>query len=40
MDKIRIFYNKLYLFNSVGLFLRPWKERLNPDKENLTIALV
>ena len=24
----------------VGLFLRPWKERFNPDKENLMIAPV
>ena len=39
-DKTIIFESGTYFYNSVGLFLRPWKERFNPDKENLTIALV
>ena len=39
-DRTRIFESGPYFFNSAGLFLRPWKERFNPDKENLTIALV
>lgn len=38
VDRTRIFDNGLYFFNSAGLYLRPWKERFNPDKENLTIA--
>ena len=37
-DRTRIFENGPYLFNSTGLFLRPWKERFNSDKENLMIA--
>ena len=32
--------NGPYFYNLVGLFLRPWKERFNPDKENLTISPV
>ena len=39
-DIIRIFENGPYFYNLVGIFLRPWKERFNPDKENLMIALV
>ena len=39
-DRTKIFYNRPYFFNSVGLFLRAWKEQFNPDKENLTIAPV
>ena len=39
-DKTKIFENGPYFFNSVGLFLRPWKERFDPNKENLTITPV
>ena len=39
-DRTRIFENGPYLYNSVGIFLRSWKERFNPDKENLMISLV
>ena len=38
-DRTRIFESGPYLYNSAGLFLRPWKERFNADNENLTIAL-
>ena len=34
-DKNRIFERGPYFFNSVGLFLRPWKEKFNPDSEDL-----
>ena len=37
-DRMRILENGPYFYNSMGLFLRPWKERFNPDKENLTIS--
>ena len=37
-DRMKIFENNPYFYNSAGLFLRPWKERFNPDKENLTTA--
>ena len=33
-----IFENGPYFYNAAGIFLRPWKERFNPHKENLTIA--
>ena len=39
-DKTKIFENGPYFFNSAGLFLIPWKERFDPNKENLTIARV
>ena len=39
-NRTRNFEGGPYFFNSASLFLRPWKERFNPDKENLTIALV
>ena len=39
-DRTKIFENGPYFFNSAGLFLRPWKERFDPNKENLTIAPV
>ena len=39
-DRTKIFESGPYFFNYVGLFLRPWKEIFNPDKENLTIAPV
>ena len=39
-DRTRIFESGSYFFNSAGLFLRPWKEIFNLDKENLTIAPV
>ena len=32
--------NSPYFYNYVGLFLRPWKEQFNTDKENLMIVLV
>ena len=31
-----IFKGGLYFFNSVGLFLKPWKEMFSPEKEDLT----
>ena len=37
---MKIFENGPYFYNSVGLFLTPWKERFDPDKENLMIVLV
>ena len=37
-DNTKIFESSPYFYNSAGLFLRPWKERFNPDKENLKIA--
>ena len=39
-ERTRIFESEPYFFNSAGLFLRPWKECFNRDKENLTIAPV
>ena len=39
-DRTKIFENGPYFYNSAGLFLSPWKERFDPDKENLTIAPV
>jgi len=39
-DRINVFDNGPYFFNYAGLYLRPWKERFNPDSENLTIAPV
>ena len=39
-DRTKIFENGPYFYNSAGLFLRPWKERFDPNKENLTIAPV
>ena len=39
-DRTNKFDNEPYLFNSSGLFLIPWKECFNPDKENLIIAPV
>ena len=29
-----------YFFFSAGLFLRPWKERFNPETEDMTVAPV
>ena len=34
-DRNKIFEGGLYFFNSVGLFLRPWKEKFNPNSEDL-----
>ena len=34
-ERNRIFYHGPYFLNSAGLFLRPWKEQFNLDKENL-----
>ena len=39
-DRTRIFESGPYLYNLACLFLRPCKERFNPDNENLTIAPV
>ena len=39
-DKTKIFENGPCFYNSVGLFLRPWKETFDPNKENMTIAPV
>jgi len=37
-DQNMIFEGNLYFFNAVGIYLRLWKERFNPDKEDLTVA--
>ena len=39
-DKNKIFEGGPYFYNSVGLYLTFWKERFNPDKEDLSIAVV
>jgi len=39
-DKFRIITQGPYFFNSVGLYLREWIARFNPDKEDLTWAPV
>jgi len=39
-DKSRIFEGGPYFFNSSGLFLRDWKPRFNPDKEDFSYAPV
>ena len=31
-DRNRIFEGGPYFFNSIGMFLRPWKEKFNPDR--------
>jgi len=37
-DRNRVFEGGPYFFNSAGLYLRYWKEKFNPDKEDLTVA--
>lgn len=39
-DRNRIINGGLYFFNNVGLYLRDWVERFNPNKEDLSWALV
>ena len=39
-DKYIILVGGPYFFNSAGLYLRDWIPRFNPDKEDLTWALV
>ena len=39
-DRDRVFEGRLYFFYSVGLFLKPWKEWFNLDKEDMSIAPV
>ena len=39
-DRNRVFEGGPYFFNSIGLFLREWIERFNPDKEDLSWAPV
>lgn len=39
-DKSRIFEGGPYFFNSSGLYLRDWKARFNPDKEDFSWAPV
>ena len=39
-DRNRIFDNGPYFLNSAGLFLRPWKEWFNSDRENLMTTQV
>lgn len=29
-----------YFFNSAGLYLQVWKERFNPDKEDMTVVSI
>lgn len=39
-DKNQVFEGGPYFYNFVGLYLTFWKERFNPDKEDLSIAPV
>ena len=39
-DRDRIMEGGPYFFFSAGLFLRPWKERFNPETEDMTVAPV
>ena len=39
-DKNRVQYGGPYFFNSAGLFLRQWKTKFNPNKEDLTVSLI
>lgn len=39
-DKTRVFEGGPYFFNSAGLYLRDWKVRFNPDKEDFNWAPV
>eukprot|EP00253_Pinus_taeda_P022142 PITA_22142 len=39
-DRNRIIDEGPYFFNSAGLYLRAWVERFNPDKEDLSWAIV
>jgi hypothetical protein len=39
-DRDKIMEGGPYFFNSVGLYLRNWTERFNPDKEDFTWAPV
>jgi hypothetical protein len=39
-DKDIIFDNRPYFYNSVGLFLQLWIDRLSPEKEDFTMATV
>lgn len=39
-EKYRIFERGPYIINSSGLYLRNWKARFNPNKEDFSWALV
>ena len=39
-DRNKVLDEGPYLFYSVELFLRPWKEKCCPDKEEMKVALV
>ena len=39
-DRNKIFEGGPYFFNSIGLFLRPWKEKLNMDSEDLSFVSI
>jgi len=39
-DRDRILEAGPYFFFSAGLYLRPWKERFNPETEDMKVALV
>ena len=39
-DRDQILEDGPYFFFSAGLYLRPWKERFNPETEDLTVAPV
>ena len=39
-DRDRILEGGPYFFFYAGLYLRPWKERFNPETEDLTVAPV
>ena len=39
-DRNKIFEGGPYFLNSVGLFLKPWKEKFKVDKEDLTYILI
>ena len=37
-DRNKVLDGGLYLFYSVGLFIRPWKEKFLSDKEDMKVA--
>ena len=37
-DRNRVLDGEPYFFNLARFFLRVWKERFNPDKEDITMA--
>ena len=39
-DRDRILEGRLYFFFSTRIYLRPWKERFNPESKDMTVALM